>query len=97
MDASSSARALEVSVSKRRSSAATRDWMCSSRSLARVLSVSGLAWRASMSCWEKRTGVSLGGWVSDWGGCVSGGKRGYLVNTCWVSDGAGLEEPEPIV
>lgn len=60
MEASSSARDFEVSDSKRRSSVATRDWMWSSRSLARVLSVSGLAWRASTSCWEKRMGVSLG-------------------------------------
>lgn len=35
-----------VWASRRLSSAATRDCMCSSRSLARVLSVSGLAWRA---------------------------------------------------
>lgn len=60
MEASRSERDLEVSVSRRRSSAATRDWMCSSRSLARVLSVSGLAWRASTRSWEKRTGVELG-------------------------------------
>lgn len=39
----SSARDLEASDSRRRSSAPTRDCMWSSKSLARVLSVSGLA------------------------------------------------------
>ncbi len=69
-EAERSARDLEVVASRRRSSAETRVWMWSSRSLARVLSVSGLAWRASMRGWEKRTGVSLWGWgvwVSRWG------------------------------
>ena len=60
MRASRSLSVWVVSASRRASSAATRDWMCISRSLARVLSVSGLAWRASTRSWEKRTGVSLG-------------------------------------
>ena len=49
IDSSRSLRDWEVSDSRRRSAAATRDCMCNSRSLARVLSVSGLAWRASTS------------------------------------------------
>jgi len=72
MEASRSARDAEVWDSRRRSSAATRDWMWSSRSLARVESVSGLAWRASMRVWEKRTGVSLR-WVSGGGREGEGG------------------------
>lgn len=60
MRVSRSLRSWVASASRRASSAATRDCMCSSRSLARVLSVSGLAWRALMRSWEKRTGVSLG-------------------------------------
>lgn len=59
MRASRSLSVCVDSASRRASSAATRDWMCSSRSLARVLSVSGLAWRALTRSWEKRTGVSL--------------------------------------
>ena len=39
MRSSSSARAWDCSASRRESSEATRDWMWSSRSLARVLSV----------------------------------------------------------
>ena len=60
MRSSRSLRFWVASASRRASSAATRDCMCSSRSLARVLSVSGLAWRALTRSWEKRTGVSLG-------------------------------------
>ena len=71
MRASRSLSSWLVSALRRASSAATRDWMCNSRSLARVLSVSGLAWRASTRSWEKRTGVSLR--------CVSGGICSWLV------------------
>lgn len=59
MDSCRALREALVSASRRFNSEVTRDWMCSSRSLARVESVSGEAWRASTSCWEKRTGVSL--------------------------------------
>ena len=58
-DSSSSLIDFEVSASSRASSAATRFCMWSSRSLARVLSLSGLDWREVTRSCEKRTGVEL--------------------------------------
>lgn len=65
--------------------------------LAGETNTSGLACRAFMRSWEKRTGVSLEEIIlvcKDLG--MLGLCKKYLVKTCWLVDGAGFEEPWPM-
>jgi len=97
IDSSRSLRDLEASASRRLSSAATRVWTWSSRSLARVLSLSGLDWRELTRFWEKWTGVSLVGVNVRLGSVDRSDEESHLVKTCCVSDSEGFEGLAPMV
>lgn len=58
---------------------------------------SGLAWRALTRSGENRTGVSLLGVRRSSRDANCTDLESYLVKTCCVLEGAGFEEPEPIL